>query len=167
MALFTNIYTTKSVNMIWKANNGKRPWHGENIQNRWDWQNIKICLTKTWLPFYCELWPQTGTIGAASWQNQQTGMCAQRRLRWAWASAQSDQSLRCLHEEMKKAWFLSYPLSTQRTLIRLWAHSELWFDWADAQADLGLRWTHMPLCWFCHEAAHFSVWKQQTISTCI
>ena len=32
---------------------------------------------------------------AASWQNQQNGMCAQRRLRSAWASAQSDQSLLC------------------------------------------------------------------------
>ena len=27
------------------------------------------------------------------------GMCIQRRLRSAWASAQSDQSLRCSHEE--------------------------------------------------------------------
>ena len=27
------------------------------------------------------------------------GLCAQRRLRSAWASAQSDQSLRCPHEE--------------------------------------------------------------------
>ena len=34
-----------------------------------------------------------------SWQNQQNGMCAQRRLRSAWASAQTDQGLRCLHEE--------------------------------------------------------------------
>ena len=23
----------------------------------------------------------------------------------------------------------------------------------DAQADLSLRWAHMPFCWFCHEAA--------------
>ena len=34
---------------------------------------------------------------------------------------------------MKKAWVLSYPLSTQR---RLWSH------WADAQADLSLHWAH-------------------------
>ena len=40
-------------------------------------------------------------------------LCAQRRLRSAWASAKSDQSLRCPHE-----------------------------DWADAQADLSLRWAH-------------------------
>ena len=39
------------------------------------------------------------TKWAASWQNQQNGMCAQGRLRSAWASAQSDQSLRCPHEE--------------------------------------------------------------------
>ena len=48
---------------------------------------------------------------AASWQNQQSGMCTQRRLRSAWASAQSDQSL----------------LSTWRKLGSLathWAHSE-------------------------------------------
>ena len=34
---------------------------------------------------------------------------------------------------MKKAWVLSYPLSTQR---------RLWSDLADAQADLSLRWAH-------------------------
>ena len=31
-------------------------------------------------------------------QNQQDGMCAQRRLRSAWASAQADQRLCCPHE---------------------------------------------------------------------
>ena len=41
---------------------------------------------------FCDIW-------AASWQNQQNGMCAQQRLRSAWASAQSDQSLHCLHDE--------------------------------------------------------------------
>ena len=34
---------------------------------------------------------------------------------------------------MKKSWVLSYPLSAQR---------RLWSDWADAQADLSLRWAH-------------------------
>ena len=33
------------------------------------------------------------------WQNQQTDMGTQRKHRAAWASAQSDQSLRCPHEE--------------------------------------------------------------------
>ena len=36
---------------------------------------------------------------AASWQNQQNGMHVQQRLRSTWASPQSDQSLRCPHEE--------------------------------------------------------------------
>ena len=36
---------------------------------------------------------------AVSWQSQQNGMCAQRRLKSALASAQSDQSLRCPLEE--------------------------------------------------------------------
>ena len=57
-------------------------------------------------------------------------LCTQRRLRSAWASAQSDQSLRCPLEE---SWVISYPLSTQR---------RLWLDWADAQADSSLRWAH-------------------------
>ena len=38
-------------------------------------------------------------LWAASWRNQQNDMCAQRRLRSAWACAQSDQSLRCPHGE--------------------------------------------------------------------
>ena len=45
---------------------------------------------------------------------------------------------------LKKAIILSYPLSAQR---------RLWSDRADAQADLSLRWAHMPFCWFCHDAA--------------
>ena len=44
---------------------------------------------------------------------------------------------------MKKAW----SLATQG------AHSNDWSDWMDTQADLSLRWAHMPFCWYCHEAA--------------
>ena len=48
-----------------------------------------------WAVIY-ECFPSlTFSVWAASWQNQQNGMCAQRRLRSAWASAQSDQSLHC------------------------------------------------------------------------
>ena len=111
-------------------------------------------------------------------------LSAQRRLWWAYA--QADLSLRWAHVpfcwfchdaahftrnavsmrnrfvvpslirvfavRMKKAWVLNYPLSAQR---------RLWSDWADAQADLSLRWAHIPFCWFCHEAAQFSL----TVST--
>ena len=44
------------------------------------------------------------SIWAASWRNQQNGMCAQRRLRSAWAFAQSDQNLRCPHEPLTTHW---------------------------------------------------------------
>ena len=71
-------------------------------------------------------------------------MCAQRRLRSAWASAQYDQRLRCSHE---KAWVLSYLLSAQR---------RLWSDWTDAQADLSIRWVQMPFCWLCHFTGNVS-----------
>ena len=45
------------------------------------------------------IYDSTKAKWTATWQNQRSGMCAQRRLRSAWASAQSDQRLRCLHEE--------------------------------------------------------------------
>ena len=51
---------------------------------------------------------------AASWQNQQNGMCAQRRHRSAWASAQSDQS-------SLSAW---RNLRHVRYYANHWAHSE-------------------------------------------
>ena len=43
--------------------------------------------------------PVMKKIWDAAWQNQQNGMCAQRRLRSAWASAQSDRSLHCPRKE--------------------------------------------------------------------
>ena len=54
--------------------------------------------------------------------------CAQRRLRSVWASAQSDQSLRC-------ALLMGPKLSSC-------GQQRLWSDWADAQADLKIRWAH-------------------------
>ena len=59
-------------------------------------------------------------------------LCTQRRLRSAWASAQSDQSLHCV---------LNVKLSSC-------GQRRLWSDWADAQADLSLRWAYMSFCWF-------------------
>ena len=41
--------------------------------------------------------------------------------------------IRVFAVRMKKGWALSYPLSSQRIL---------WSDWANAQADLSLRWAH-------------------------
>ena len=45
----------------------------------------------------------------------------------------------------------------------LHADSKDWSDWADAQADLSLRWEHMPFCWFYHEAAQMSMHLPVTI----
>ena len=65
---------------------------------------------------------------ATAWQNQQNDLCAQRRLRTAWASAQSDQS-QCCPPEAKLGPKL--PIErTAKTLIRLgecpdWPESSL------------------------------------------
>ena len=67
---------------------------------------------------------------AMTWQNKQNE-CA--------PSKDSDlpghppSLIRVFAVRMKKAWVLSYPLSAQR---------RLWLDWADAVADLSLRWAH-------------------------
>ena len=72
----------------------------------------------------------TTTKWAASWQNQQNDGAP---------SKDSDQPghlpslIRVFAVRMKKAWVLSYPLSSQQ---------RLWSDWADAQADLSLCWAH-------------------------
>ena len=91
---------------------------------------------------------------AASWQNQQNGLCTQQRLRSAWASTQSDQSLLCAQWVAKDPTFLC-------------EHSEDWSDWADAQADPSLRWAHMPFCWFCHEAAQMVIGKVVVLLKCL
>ena len=75
-------------------------------------------------------------IWAATRQNQQSD-CA--------PSEDSDQPghppslIRVFAVRMKKAWVLIYPLSAQR---------RLWSDWADAQADLSLRWAHSHIVGF-------------------
>ena len=53
---------------------------------------------------------------------------------------------------MKKAWVLSYPLSTQR---------RLWSDWADAQADLSLRWAHTHFVDFVMSWLILNGWNEQ------
>ena len=68
-------------------------------------------------------------------------LCAQRRLKWAWESAQSDQSLRCALNGLLRT--QTFFVRTAKTLIRLggcpgWSESSL-----DAQ----------PFCWFCHVVA--------------
>ena len=61
---------------------------------------------------------------AASWQDQHNDLCAQRRLRSAWALAHSDLSLRCPDEETLG---LQLPIERiAKTLIRPgWSESSL------------------------------------------
>ena len=65
------------------------------------------------------------TKWAASWQNQQNDLRSQQRLRSAWTSIQSDQSLRCPHEETLGPQL--HIEHTVKTLIRLpsWSESSL------------------------------------------
>ena len=65
---------------------------------------------------------------ATSWENQHNDLCAQRRL-----ISLTPSLIRVFAVRMKKTWVLSYPLRAQQ---------RLWCDWADAQADLSLRWVH-------------------------
>ena len=72
-------------------------------------------------------------------------MCAQRRLRSAWASAQSDQSLRCALN-----WVAKDPSFLQ-------ADSEDSDQTGRMPRLICLRWANMPFCWFCHDAAQMSI----------
>ena len=89
---------------------------------------------------------------AASWQNQQCG-CA--------PSEDSDQPghppslIRVFAVRMKKAWVLSYPLCAQR---------RLWSDWADAQADLSLRWAHTHFVCFVTRRLLYELWCLERVT---
>ena len=92
--------------------------------------------------FYINRQKTSKRIWAASWQNQQNGMCAQQRLRSAWAFAQSDQSSLCTWRKLGP----KLPIEcTAKTLIRL-GRCPGW-----SETSLGAQ----SFCWFCHEAAHF------------
>ena len=96
------------------------------------------------------IWPFIVTYLSRDMTKPTKWLCAQRRLRPAWASTQSDQSLRCPHEESLGPYL---PVErTAKTLIRLggcpgWSESSL-----DAQS----------FCWFCHVAAHLKTRRQIT-----
>ena len=67
-------------------------------------------------------------IWAVTWENVPSDMCAQRRLKSACASVQSDQNRRCPHEETLHPWL--YKLRPVKILIRLcecavWSESSL------------------------------------------
>ena len=59
-------------------------------------------------------------IWAASWQNQQNGMCAPRKFRSAWASAQTDQSSLCTQGVAKDPSFLHVDSEDSDQTGRIW-----------------------------------------------
>ena len=88
-----------------------------------------------------------GTVQRADWAatwKKQKSECA--------PSEDSDQPehppslIRVLAVRMKTVWVLSYTLSASRSL---------WSDWADAQADLSLRWAHTHFVGFVMSRLRF------------
>ena len=59
-----------------------------------------------------------------------------------------------------------HPAKTQISLdIRpVWLEPSLYAQWVEAQADLSLRFAHMPFCWFCREAALSLFSVQDTVN---
>ena len=86
------------------------------------------------VPFYMHLLMFLTFSWAEAWQNKQNDLCTKRRLRSAWAFAQSDQSSLCLQLVAKDARFLH-------------ADSGQCSDWADA--DLSLRFQVILLALSC------------------
>ena len=112
---------------------------------------FSLCLSATTCTFYCGMrfpdvrcWTKLASVKLCFEMSRDMTkptkwVCAQRRLRSAWASAQSGQSLRCPHEE-------SLSLATH------WAYSE------DSDQTWWLLGAH-SFCWFCHVAAQMTSLK--------
>ena len=66
--------------------------------------------------------------------------------------------------KLKKTWHISFIIKNKQTLkYESQRFSYMKKHWA--QANLRLRWAHMPLCWFCHEAAHCFILSVRTAET--
>ena len=116
----------------------KKPWvlsYPSSAQRRlWsDWADVQADLSLGWAHSHFvgfvvswlkwkQRWATCLSVDfkvkwAAAWQNQQNYLFTQQRLRSAWASAKSDQSLCCQHEERLCPYL---PIKrTVKTLIRL------------------------------------------------
>ena len=81
---------------------------------------------------------------ATSWQNQQNDLCAHK---------DSDQPG---HPPSLIRVFAVRSMGSLGPNFASGGQRWLWSDWADAQADLSLRWAHRSFCWFCRAVAQFS-----------
>ena len=98
------------------------------------------CHIDWWRHWKYHMYRQECQNWARAWQNQQNDLRAQRRLRSAWASIQSDQSSLRAQWAVKEPWFLHADIKGRSY-------------WDNAQNDLSLRWLHRLFCWFRHAAA--------------
>ena len=71
-------------------------WEGFNflLTTRSSRGDVSVRLIKIWRSRGLKLWLLDYHNSATAWQNQQNDLCAQLTLRSAWASIQTDQSLR-------------------------------------------------------------------------
>ena len=80
------------------------------------------CSCKMHLLFYMKLFVINNHL-SRDMTKPTKWVCAQRGLRSAWTSAQSDQSLRCALSGQLKT--LGFFMRTAKTLIRVWSESSL------------------------------------------
>ena len=118
-------------------------------------------------------------------------MCAQRRLRSAWASAQDNQSSLCakwvakdpsfLHADSEENYFFVYGVWAS-LFFGLWpmvesSHPYPYYsslivatydqtDWADAQGDPSLHWAHSHFIGFVMSQLKYIFHKTHTSATC-
>ena len=112
----------------------KRNWYVTFYQNRVRWHHEIVLLLVSLVHYLSR-----DMTKPTKW------LCSQRKLRSAWASAQSDQSLHCPHEENLGA---ELPIErTAKTLIRLGGCPGC------SESSLGSH----SFCWFCHVAAHLRI----------
>ena len=139
---------------------GKRkPLYVNKLVVLYDYVWLKMVGTCLCKYFVFDIW-------ATTWQNQQNGMCALRKLRSAWASAQFNQGLHCPHEESLGPYL---PIErTAKTLIRLggceWLSFRRFTSKLSAQADLSLRWAHSHFVGFVRRLISFHARNQRLLS---
>ena len=83
-------------------------------------------------------------IWASSWQDQQNDR----------APLEADQPG---HPPSLIRFFAVRSMGSQGLKVSACGQRSLWSVWADAQADLSLRWAHRSFCWFCHAQAQIDM----------
>ena len=94
------------------------------------------------------IWVRPVCLKTVAISEQNLSHLTTKPTKWPLCPAKTTRLIRVFAVRMKKHGVFSYPLSSQ------W---RLWPDWADAQADLSLRWAHISFCWFFHAAAHLTL----------